>query len=400
MQTILERSGGELLVAFLELGFSGGIVRLTTAPVDISWNGYTWEGIRGHLEIGAIAESPGDVRSQAVPLTLSGVEQSILALLLQQQYLGRPLRIWTGHINMGANALRRSRALNLSPWSTSQATITTNAGRADDGKRTADKLVEAATNNVHSVAQSWTIVAGRTVYFACRVRSLERSRGRLSLAATPSGNAVSIRFNLDAGTIAGVNAGSGTLLSSEITRLAGGGYLIEGFATLGGSDTAVISSVSLEDGSGNNSYSGDGSSGLLVWDMHALPLSIKLPYVETADVARADGKVADSPYWCFSGYMNGGVEIEETVEEESASCEIRLRAVSRSAMFSNRRGIKTNVQSHQQYFPGDRFFQFVPQLANRTINWGTQRVKVNPGPSYNLPSSAGGSAPGAIGRRP
>lgn len=399
MQTIIERGAGELLVAFLEFAFGNGTVRITTAPVDISWNGFTWEAVGGHLRVAPVVETPGDDRSQGVQLELGGVDQSLMSILLQRQYQGRHVRAWLGHINMGANSILRSRSLSLSPWATSQASISADADRGDDD-RPVDKVVEAATTNIHRVSQAWTIPAGKVCYIACKLRQLERTRARLVLR-NGSGNDAGARINLATNAVTAVTAGAGSVIDGGAERLAGGGALLWSYVQVDGSSTAVTLALELEDAAGNVSYAGDGSSGLLAWDLHALPVQAHLPYVETADVARADGAVADSPYECFSGYMNGGVEIEQTIEEDVASCEIRLRAVSRTAELTNRRGIKTNLASHQAFFPGDRFFEFVPALANRTLTWGTQRVKVGPSTGYNLPSTpASGAPPGGLPRRP
>jgi len=184
MQSSIALESGVGLVSFLELAFGGGTIRLATAPVDLAWNGQTWQGVGGELTFTPPSEAPGDELSQGTELVLSAVDQAILAVLLQQAYLGRGIRIWYAHVA------------------------------------------------------------------------------------------------LPAGTI-----------------------------------------------------------------------------------------VAD-PLLLFVGFMNSGFSIAEVVDEDQASCTITTRVVSRLAQLGNRRGIKSNLESHGRLFLGDLFFQHTPQLADREIIWG------------------------------
>lgn len=52
-----------------------------------------WQAVGGSLVFGGIEES-GDGQAQGVDLTLSGVDQTVLAALMTNNYRGRPVRIW------------------------------------------------------------------------------------------------------------------------------------------------------------------------------------------------------------------------------------------------------------------------------------------------------------------
>lgn len=95
MQTAVAAQRGTV-AHFIQIESSGGTTRLSTTPVDIAWNAQTWDAIGGNLEIGSVEEA-GEA-SAGVDLTLSGVEQSIIAILMNNQVRGREVRIWLAHI--------------------------------------------------------------------------------------------------------------------------------------------------------------------------------------------------------------------------------------------------------------------------------------------------------------
>lgn len=91
---------GAVAVEFIELAFST-TVRLTTAPVDLTWGGNTFTGSGMLLSIGAVEETD-DQKAQSVELRLSGVDQSIIAVLLGEVVRGKLATIWRGWYVNGA----------------------------------------------------------------------------------------------------------------------------------------------------------------------------------------------------------------------------------------------------------------------------------------------------------
>lgn len=79
------------LSQLLDLDLASGNLRLTTAGVDIDWNGDTYIG-RRMIAAEAIRDQGGEV--QGLNLQLSGVPSEFLSLALQEQVQGRPVRIW------------------------------------------------------------------------------------------------------------------------------------------------------------------------------------------------------------------------------------------------------------------------------------------------------------------
>lgn len=83
-------------VAWLvELDFTGGTVRLTTAPVPITVGGDTYTGLGSLLGVSALAESE-DANAERVTLTLSVVDTAMLASVLgsASTYRGRAVRLY------------------------------------------------------------------------------------------------------------------------------------------------------------------------------------------------------------------------------------------------------------------------------------------------------------------
>lgn len=92
-------------VHLLELEFSGGTVRLSTGTQNLSWNAFTWTAVGGLLDYGGVEET-SDGRSQGIDLTLSGVDQAVVAILLGQNYRGRKVRVWQAHLDAVAGTVK------------------------------------------------------------------------------------------------------------------------------------------------------------------------------------------------------------------------------------------------------------------------------------------------------
>ena len=92
MVTAFGATGGEG-AWLVSLAFSGGTEYLTTAPHPIVWGGNTYAAIGGHLEFDPIQET-GKLAAQGVGITLDGVDQTTIAALLGQNYIGRDAYIY------------------------------------------------------------------------------------------------------------------------------------------------------------------------------------------------------------------------------------------------------------------------------------------------------------------
>lgn len=79
-------------------------VRYTTAPYDLTWGGDVYTAVGGALSFDTITES-GDLAAGGTQVTLSGVDQALLAVLLQYRFIGQPIRIYYGHLDLTTRQL-------------------------------------------------------------------------------------------------------------------------------------------------------------------------------------------------------------------------------------------------------------------------------------------------------
>lgn len=79
-------------VAFVQVNLTD-ILYLSTLPYSFQWNGHTWIGAGNLGSISSVGENT-DLQAQGVNLTLSGVDPSLIASALGEQYQGKQTQIW------------------------------------------------------------------------------------------------------------------------------------------------------------------------------------------------------------------------------------------------------------------------------------------------------------------
>jgi hypothetical protein len=101
-----------IALLFVELDFTSGFLRVTSAGHDVTWNGYTWTGVG---QLGAIEAIREDTSLQAngIKLSLSAVDTAIISIALGENYQGRAAKIWCAFINVDTGAIV---ADPLGPW--------------------------------------------------------------------------------------------------------------------------------------------------------------------------------------------------------------------------------------------------------------------------------------------
>lgn len=102
-QTAAESDNSEV-VHFVEIKFDGGQARISTGAVDTDWNGFTWVAVGGALVVGAVEESV-DGSAQGVELSLSGVDQTVLSNLLNNNFRGHDVSVWRAHLSLTTGAI-------------------------------------------------------------------------------------------------------------------------------------------------------------------------------------------------------------------------------------------------------------------------------------------------------
>lgn len=104
MKTALAAEQGYADVWLLELVSSSGTIRFTSAPEDQVWDSNTWSAIGGQMTFEEASETE-DMGAQRVGITLGGVDQTIIAVLLSANYRGRACILYFGQIDLSTGAV-------------------------------------------------------------------------------------------------------------------------------------------------------------------------------------------------------------------------------------------------------------------------------------------------------
>ena len=82
----------------LEFVFDSGTLRLWTGLGELTANGEVWTGGAGVISISTSSETV-DLSANSVQVGLNGLDQSVLAISLLENYRNRPFRLYFGCIN-------------------------------------------------------------------------------------------------------------------------------------------------------------------------------------------------------------------------------------------------------------------------------------------------------------
>tara|TARA_Y100000310_G_scaffold309531_1_gene353728 strand:+ start:10922 stop:11557 length:636 start_codon:yes stop_codon:yes gene_type:complete len=104
MKTAIAAEQGYSDVWLLELVSSGGTLRFTNAPEDQLWDSNTWSAIGGEMAFEEASESE-DMGAQRVGISLGGVDQTIIAVLLGNDYRGYACIVYFGQIDLSDGAV-------------------------------------------------------------------------------------------------------------------------------------------------------------------------------------------------------------------------------------------------------------------------------------------------------
>lgn len=118
---------------FVSLQFSTGTVYIWSGLGNLTWNGHTWTGVGSLGGISPIQEG-ATVDASGITLTLSGIDNALLADALQNLQVGLPVTIYLGLFD------------NASPTSLLPDPLVAWAGRAD--QPTIDVGAETATISI------------------------------------------------------------------------------------------------------------------------------------------------------------------------------------------------------------------------------------------------------------
>jgi hypothetical protein len=160
-------------------------------------------------------------------------------------------------------------------WTQTNISVSSNVAVAPDGNTTADKIIENTATAIHGVDQSTTFTA-----IPYTLSFYAKKDGRIWVRAFLGGLA-STWFNIDNGTIGTVASG----FTASIVNAGNGWYRcsITGTASAG----TLTSGVRMATSDGNNSYLGDGTSGIFLWGAQLEAGSFPTSYIPTTTAALA-----------------------------------------------------------------------------------------------------------------
>jgi hypothetical protein len=207
------------------------------------------------------------------------------------------------------NLLQRSAEFDDASWTKYNTTITSNNAAAPDGQQTADRVVETTFNGAHPLYRGATVTASVPYTVTAFVKAQERTRVRVGITEPPTDYYVDC--NLSTGAIIQTTAGE----TSAITNVGNGWYRISLTRTV--SVTSVNAFVGILNDSGQVSYTGDVTKGLLVWgaqlELGAFPTSY-IPTTTAAATRSADSAVV-TPISSFYNQAEGTLFAEATTAD-------------------------------------------------------------------------------------
>lgn len=86
------------VIVFVELQFATGTLRYNNGNTHIEWGGHTWLGAAAFTRLDPVEES-AEPHAAALKLQFSGLDATHLDKILNEQYQGRPARIWVAPLD-------------------------------------------------------------------------------------------------------------------------------------------------------------------------------------------------------------------------------------------------------------------------------------------------------------
>lgn len=179
------------------------------------------------------------------------------------------------------NLVLRSEQFDDAYWTKTNSSITLNLAVAPNSTLTADKLVENTSTGNHIVFVGGVSSAATTFTASVYAKASERDRLRLQARneRSPSGGA-NADFNLATQTVVIGNFGDGTGVG-RIESVGQGWFRCSITVTVVTAGTTLVFAVFLANAAGSVNYTGDGTSGILLWGAQLEAGAFPTSYIRT-----------------------------------------------------------------------------------------------------------------------
>ena len=190
------------------------------------------------------------------------------------------------------NLILQSNQFDNAYWTKSASTITT--GQADpNGASNAFKIVEDTSTNYHRISGGYTMVSGNV--YATSVTAKAAGRDYLTLSNNVSSGTTI--FNLTNGNVEVQESG---VVSASTTSLGGGWYRCE-MVAVGNASGAKSVFIGADNNGVIGTYTGDGISGVLIYQSQLESSLVATPYIETGASTAQAGILENTPRLDYSG---------------------------------------------------------------------------------------------------
>jgi len=167
----------------------------------------------------------------------------------------------------GYNLVTYSEQFDNAAWSKTGITTSVNATTAPDGNATAEKLIND-TSTFHKIQEQVSTALNTSLSFSVFIKPAERTKLRIYLFnGSATSNFIRGYFDLTTKSATKDSSGTGSATNAQIEEKGLGWYRLSlsGIIDNAVSSGTALVQIRMVDASGNESYAGDGTSGLYAW---------------------------------------------------------------------------------------------------------------------------------------